>query len=277
MEKVCWLILLFLVQKPVLSQDVIAIGSRIKLYSNVLKEDREIWIHLPDKFERAKPYSVAYLLDGEINFHYFSTVSDFLFRGNKEASHQLIVVGIINTQRTRDLTPTKSFAIHPKNQQKLFEDSGGADAFLGFLTSELKPYIARLYPHVTKHIFIGHSFGGLAVIDCLLKYPDYFDCYIANDPSLWWDNGVEAKLADAAWKGKNGILRDKKLFLSHTDMTEPNHFGANNAQVVKQFSDLLSKQMTGLVWKEKTYPGETHGTISLISNIEALRFLFQLN
>jgi predicted alpha/beta superfamily hydrolase len=39
-------------------------------------------------------------------------------------------------------------------------------------------------------VLVGHSFGGLFAINVLLTHPEYFNAYVANDPSLWWDNEI---------------------------------------------------------------------------------------
>lgn len=273
----CLCILLY--SQHLLAQDSVTIGFKTKIHSDILKEDREILIHVPPGFPApGKNYAVAYLLDAEINFSYFSTVSAFLSRGLRGRIPELIVVGIVNTGRTKDLTPTKSFVPDPNNKgKKLFEDSGGSEAFLNFIQNELKPFIRKRYPGVSEEILVGHSFGGLTVLDCLLNHPGYFNSYVSNDPSLWWDDGYEVKLAAKKWKETPELFSGRKLFLSHSGGTaQPGHFGGNSEAVNSAFSALLKQAKTGLQWKEKTFSEETHGTVSLPANIDALKFLYGL-
>ncbi|WP_176473427.1 alpha/beta hydrolase [Sphingopyxis sp. GW247-27LB] len=67
--------------------------------------------------------------------------------------------------------------------------SGGADAFLTFLTDRLRPEVTARYPQTADgpHILFGHSLGGLFAARALLTRPDSFSAFIASSPSLWWD------------------------------------------------------------------------------------------
>ena len=51
----------------------------------------------------------------------------------------MIVVGILNTNRPRDLTPTKD------TTNKNLKDAGGGKLFLSFIEKELIPYIDSAY------------------------------------------------------------------------------------------------------------------------------------
>src|SRR5687767_4215597 len=92
----------------------IRIGEKFSLQSKILKERRPYWVHLPESYTNTtfapRRYPVLYLLDGDPNFHSTSGVVQFM-GGAVNANIQipeLIVVAIPNTQRTRDLTPTRS-------------------------------------------------------------------------------------------------------------------------------------------------------------------------
>lgn len=258
------------------SQEPINIGFVERMHSSILNEERTLWIHLPAGIsDTSKPRPIVYLLDADINFQYFVGVSSFLSHGTRNQLQEPIIVGIINTNRTRDLTPTHALVVNPKkNGEKLFTESGGSEPFLRFIQKELKPYISKKYQQGGRQILIGHSFGGLAVIDCLLHHPEYFDAYVANDPSLWWDDFYEVKQAAQQWETACNDWENKTLFISHSGATVMgDHFGAKGTSANIAFGEQLKKAPKGLVWREKTYPGETHGTISLVSNIDAWRFL----
>src|ERR1051326_1594313 len=79
--------------------------QRFDIHSNVLKEDRVIWVRTPPGYERGKSrYPVLYqtAAPGQLN----ETGSSMDFLVEHERMPQLIIVGIANTDRTRDLTPT---------------------------------------------------------------------------------------------------------------------------------------------------------------------------
>ncbi len=58
------------------SQEKLTIGEKQNVFSKVLNENREIWVHLPKTYNdntiNPAKYPVIYLLDGEINFDYYT-------------------------------------------------------------------------------------------------------------------------------------------------------------------------------------------------------------
>lgn len=82
--------------------------------------------------------------------------------------------------RARDFTPTPS---------SRFPGSGGADAFIDFISNELRPWLADRFPKAAGDVtYFGHSLGGLFGTYTLLSATATFDRYICSSPSLWWDN-----------------------------------------------------------------------------------------
>lgn len=64
---------------------------------------------------------------------------------------------------------------------------GGADAFLRFLTQELRPLLARHFAmDPQRHTLFGFSYGGLFAVNTLLTEPAHFQRYWAASPSLWF-------------------------------------------------------------------------------------------
>lgn len=96
--------------------------------------------------------------------------------------------------RTRDLTPTAS----PRAVA-----SGGADAFIEFMSTELRSWLSERFPGSTDTTtYFGHSLGGLLGTYALLTAPTSFDRYIVSSPSLWWDDEVIFDIErDAAERG----------------------------------------------------------------------------
>ena len=69
----------------------------------------------------------------------------------------------------------------------------GADAFLDFIDSHLRPWVRRsLFPGVnfSRDAIYGHSSGGLFVTWALANRPGAFDTWIAASPSLTLRNGT---------------------------------------------------------------------------------------
>jgi predicted alpha/beta superfamily hydrolase len=263
------LALMFVV--PVISpaQDLTPpIPKKLTLHSNVLNEDRVIWIRTPQGYDQGtSTYPVLYLTDGPGHINEIGSTIDFLVGNNRMPP--LIVVGIANTDRTRDLTPTRSDEKAPDGTVA-FPTSGGADHFLDFIQSELMPEIDKQYRVAPYRIFSGHSFGGLLAIHILTTRPDMFQAYIAVSPSLQWDN--------------QGALHDaQKFFVAHTELNKilffslanegatPNPMGDGFEQLQKTLKVSAPK---GFRWDSARYPDEDHGSTVLRAHYAGLRTIF---
>lgn len=265
----------------------LTIGKTDSLYSKLLQEERRFWVHVPkslnDSLYGKRIYPVIYLLDG--NDHFYS-VSDFeQFMGDNSGRMKcpdMIVVGIFNTDRTRDLTPTH--ASSSSEDSAFVKSSGGGERFTNFLQHELIPYIEARYPVAPYRMFIGHSFGGLMAINTLINHSDLFNSYVAIDPGMWWDDQHLLKHADSVL-GQRKFF-NKTLFLSIANTMQA---GMDTTLVrqdtseftlhirsILQFSDCLKKHANnGLRWSCKYYPDDDHGSVPLISEYDAIRFIFQ--
>ena len=192
-------------------------GEFVTIHSNILKEDRRMLIYTPkDSANPEKKYPVIYVLDADNHFTQIVEYSKYLSRKDVLVIPPLIVVGITNTDRNRDLTPSHSnvgYAGKPDTTANSpYKNSGGNEHFFQFIQKELMPYVNANYKTQPYRIFAGHSFGALTTINCLISYPDMFDAYIAVSPSFWWDQKFLLKLADK--KLKAGSTLSKTLFLA---------------------------------------------------------------
>jgi predicted alpha/beta superfamily hydrolase len=145
--------------------------ERITIHSNVLNEDRPILVRMPAAAQGKKDkYPVLYLADGDGHINEVGAIIDFLASQNR--CTPIMIVGIPNTDRTRDLTPTHA---DQKNDQGVLVQteptSGGGDKFLDFIQTELFPEIEKRYPTQPYRIFAGHSLGGLLAIHALIAQP----------------------------------------------------------------------------------------------------------
>jgi len=261
-------------------QDSITIGSKHHIFSKALNEERNLWVYLPPDYNNKKfapaKYPVVYLLDAESNFHSFTGLQQSLAKGPYAMIPQMIVVGITNTNRTRDLTPTEAnrqaFFDKKKN---MFQQSGGNKNFIAFLEIELRPYIDKNYRTSGYNVLNGHSFGGLTATNILLHHTKLFNSYVIIDPSLWWDNEIMIKKADSIFNKKDFEQRSiyiamaNKISISQDTTTDM-------ARGIRKFEKLLKeKKPKNLRWNFKFYENEDHGTIPIPAEYDGLRFIFK--
>jgi len=282
MKKICVLILICL---PVVAYNQIKdrpviIGKIDSLYSKALNESRPYWVYLPQNdatnFFQPGRYPVLYLLDGDAHFHSVSGLVQILSSGinGTFVIPEMIVIGIPNTDRTRDLTPTHSDKSIDGKEVKNFKTSGGGNNFLKFLKEELIPHIDSAYTTLPYRVLVGHSIGGITVINALYTMPDLFNAYVAIDPSLWWDQQVLLQKGKTFFRDNN--LTHKSLFLAQANtisVEDPNtikHF-----EPIKEFAKLLeTNNRSGLRWRYKYYDNDRHGSVALIAEYDGLRFIF---
>ena len=257
------------------------VGIVDNLHSEILDESRELYVQLPVSYdpENAEKYPVVFILDGEILMSYLSAAYDNYYGGFMP---EMVLVGINNGKhRTRDLTPTQ---IDTKYGMPFNEENGKSDKFLGFIETELIPYLEQKYPITNYRTLIGHSYGGLFTISTLLNRPELFANYLAIDPSLDWDNQVLLKEAKSFITTKD--FSSKSLFISlggqlhmqrpeitienvMEDDTDFTIFARSNIE----FSEIIKESELTTFWK--FYPRELHGTIPLPSIMDGLISLFE--
>lgn len=262
------------------SQDSITIGSKHHIFSKALNEERKFWIYLPPDYDNKKyapaKYPVVYLLDAENNFHSYTGIQQSLAKGPYGMIPQMIVVGICNTNRTLDLTPTESNreAFYDKSK-KFFKQSGGNKNFITFLETELRPYIDSQYRTSGYNVLNGHSFGGLTAVNILLHHTKLFNAYNIIDPSLWWDNEIMIKKADSIFDNKD--FENRSIYVAMANkISIPQDTTTDMARGIRKFEKLLvSKKPKNLRWAFKYYENEDHGTIPIPSEYDGLRFIFK--
>lgn len=271
------------------SNNSIVIGKVDSVYSNILKQERKVFVYVPESggiFAKHK-YPVVYLFDGEGHFHSVSGLIQQLSQVNGNTNlPEMIVVGIPNKDdRTHDLTPTRS-APSAMMDSAMVSTSGGGEDFTAFMEKELIPYIDSHYPTAPYRVLIGHSFGGLMVMNTFLNHTNLFNAYIALDPSMWWDNNRSLKQAQKDLA--ENIYDGKKLFVAMANTMKPGvdtsnvrkdtAAFSNHPRGVLQLGDALKKNKNNhLQWNWKYYNDDTHGSVPLIAEHDALRWLFSFN
>lgn len=248
------------------ADDVVAIGQRHTLRSSVLGEERAFQVHLPPGYENgSRRYPVLYLTDGEAQFAHTATTVDFLARNGRIPP--LIVVGVGNTDRARDLTPTRASLPDADGGSTAFPTSGGADRFLDFFEKELIPQVDKGWRTQPYRLFFGHSFGGLFAVHAFLTRPALFDAVLAVSPTLSWDSDLELRRARDFFAGRDAL--EKTLVVT---------LGSEGAQMQAGFDAfkrvLASAKPAGFEWAMEQFPDENHGSVVLRSHDFGLRRIF---
>src|SRR5579864_4177731 len=150
---------LFILTIAAVGQDIAPpIPQKLTVHSNVLNEDRVVWVRTPHGYDLGKDQlPVLYLTDGDGHINEIGSTIDFLVDNGRMPP--LIVIGIANTDRTRDLTPTHS-SDKDSSGKETMPTSGGGDRFFDFIQTELMPEIEKRYRTAPYRIFAGHSLGG---------------------------------------------------------------------------------------------------------------------
>lgn len=240
--------------------------ERLVVKSQVLGEDRVILVRTPAGYARgSEKFPVLYMTDGDAHIQHTSGTISFLARNARMP--EMIVVGITNTDRTRDLTPTRVERVPGNPNAQGFPTSGGADKFLKFIETELIPLVESKYRTMPFRALAGHSLGGLFAVHAMLTKPELFNSYIAVSPSLQWDNFGEIDRVKEFFKTRKELNRT--LFASLGN--EPGDIG--DAYGLFQ-DELRRQQLKGFVWEAVRYEDEDHGSVVLRSHYAGLRKVF---
>ena len=259
------LAVLLVISSAAIAQPATGTVKRLTIKSAVLGEDRIVLVRTPAGYESNKvSYPVLYMTDGDGHMGHTASTIEFLTQNGRISD--LIVVGVTNTDRTRDLTPVKSTDKDPGGNLR-FPTSGGADNFLKFFETELIPEIEKQYRVQPYRIFAGHSLGGLFAIHAMITKPRLFNSYVAVSPSLQWENGEALKRAEDFLKNQ----KEFKATLFVSIGNEPGPIGES----FDKFKDALSKSnIKGFEWQAERMADEDHGSVVLRSHYFGLRKVF---
>ena len=242
--------------------------------SKILGEQRKVWIHVPNSNGGNERYPVIYLLDADANFNSIVSITEFI--SNAGLCPPIIIVGILHPSRMVDLT----FGTDKETPGVV----GNGENFMRYLENELMPYIDSNYPTAPYKIFIGHFVGGLTVVNTLIHHPDLFNAYISLDAALWWNNQqivtyAKMILANQHYKGKtlfmalaNRMERGMDTLQVQKDTTQGTELIRSNLEFIK---DILKNKTNQLRFQHKYYENDDHGTVRLIGEYDALRFIFE--
>ena len=267
----------------------VVIGTIDSVQSKILNEKRKVWVYVPNSGQEGLfapvHYPVVYLLDGDAHFYSVVGMIRQLSQVNGNTiCPEMIVVGIPNTNRTRDLTPTKSAIDPPYIGDNMASISGGGEQFMSFIEKELIPHIDSTYSTSPFRLLIGHSFGGLTVMNTVINHSKLFNAYISIDPSMWWNKNnflktVETSLSNKDFSGKAlylGIANTMEEGMDINKVKSDTSIDTRHIRSILEMDDFIkSNQPKGLRYASKYYGNDDHGSVPLIAEYDALRFIFE--
>lgn len=186
--------------EPGSQPDIVARGSLHYTFETLLLEapggERRYRIQIarPRLPPPTAGYPAVFLLDGNAAIE---ALDDALL-GELAAAGPPVIVAIGYDTRLRfdvvgrayDYTPPLAGGTPQVDPLDPGRRNGGADRFLDFIESRIKPEVAGRVPlDAARQGLWGHSYGGLFVLYTLLTRPAAFAYYAAASPALWWRDG----------------------------------------------------------------------------------------
>jgi len=239
-----------------------ALGETVTIPSRVLGERRVINVYLPPDYATSKVhYPVLFVLDGGMAEDFPHVVGSVDVSIKNAVIRPVIVVGIENTVRRRDLVGPTTIP----EEQTAAPQAGGATKFRAFLREELKPWVTSRYRTTAEAAVIGESLAGLFVVETFVTEPSLFTGYIAADPSVWWNE--EALVRGAAPQLAGCCARPTSLYIASAP--------ESRQEAVDELVSLLRiYQPPNLVWRHEPMLDAEHGTIFPTAALHGIRMTF---
>lgn len=223
--------------------------ASVVLDSVALKEPRRINVYVPPGLPAEQRLPVIYMPDGGVaeDFPHIANTIDAAIGDGRMAP--VILVGIENTQRRRDMTGPTTV----EEDRRIAPVVGGSAAFRDFIANELVPWVEANHRTASQRGIIGESAAGLFIVETFFAMPGLFDTWIALDPSLWWNAGQLAK-DSAAWFAAHPEAQGR-LYIA---WAERETIGPNVAMLEQA---LQAAAPAGLEWQVVERPDLSHATI----------------
>lgn len=266
-------------QRP--AAPALVVGAVDSIWSPTLKERRPYLVYTPPSYHEPtrvpRAYPVLYLLDGDVHFHSVTGIIQMLATGVGGAYviPEMIIIGIPVADRRRDLTPTRVTKDPYGNPLPPgWEVTGGNPQFLQFVKRELIPHVDSVYRTAPYRAFVGHSLGGLSVLNALYTIPETFNAYVAIEPMLWMDDRLMVRTAREVFS--RPAPPSRTLFMAQANNITPYDSGTvlNYNNILALNSIIADANTSGIRYGYRYYEHDDHGSVPLIASYDALRFIF---
>jgi len=214
--------------------DPVTIGTYRVIESRALGETRRLLVHLPRGYEAsAVAYPVLYHTYGSnIEAYYAEAVAALESLADEGRSPQIIMVGIDNIDRYRDLRPL--------NQDGT---PSGIGNYTRFLVEEVFPFVESNYRAAGYRILAGPQAGAVFGLAMLQSHPDLFDAFILNNPLVSPPNTALLLAQAEAFYAGEGPLR-KFCFLAHGESGESEQSASAVARLAELAAPAIARGFT---------------------------------
>lgn len=229
---------------PPMTQRSPAFVSRAK----ALDTDYVVYVHVPEALPPGSP--AVLFLDGDYVFDRAVGTYDELRRAGAIPPAFVAAVGYgrpfgdPRNRRGRDYTQVAA------DEEP---GSGGADAFLRYVTRELWPELESRYAlRGAERVLSGHSLSALLALHALFQPQPFFRRVLAGAPSIWWAN--RALLDSVVALRANQARLDAKLYLGIGDEDTE----SMRTDLAALEGQLQSEPFAGLDFHVQRFPGREH-------------------
>lgn len=245
--------------KPKNIGESIVIGEKIKIYSDVLGEEKEIYISLPPKYhERIHRYPVVFTVEAEFLFEATNTVTKYMAARSKMP--QSIVVGIANGKYQK------------RNELSLPTQGGRVKDHLRFFKEELIPYIEKHYRVNSHRTIIGLSPSMGLPMEAFWSGDGLFKGYIVLSAHMEWQPEKDVRMVDKFIKTiSDSKYPNSSIYLGRadSDLQESPHIKKAFSEAAEELKKI---KKTNVTYKIDVLEGEEHYLMS----IAGLRAGFEL-
>lgn len=244
--------------------EAVAIGTYRQLHSRILDEDRLLLVCPPPNYDESSlSYPVLFVLYGDQVRGYFAEAVHVVERLSEEGSIPwMIVVGVANVERYRDLLPVE--------QQG---SPSGIEPFSRFVVEELIPFVDGEYRTKNFRVLMGPQAGAAFGLYTLARRQGLFDAFIIENPFR------SLPVRDALMPPMEALTKEgltSYTFLQITSADREGHIDkTDEVEYVRRFEQLVRDRKPRNLTLVTHYVGNNEDFIPPLRLKEGLRELFR--